>query len=254
MTGKALRNRPLTDLAEALLCQWRDNGRRWEKVATQARVLGLEVWNPALYALGVYQAYLSKFPPKRGALLALGLNPGPYGMAQTGIPFTDCRTARRDLGLIIDIPGEAPPDLISRLKKENGKWKATYERSSLGIYQFLYKAWGNLQAAYENWFVGNPCPLLFLDPAAWNVTPADPRLKRIPEVATLRQMAVTRFSHVLKARGIICLGADVAKAVGNTAEQLVGPDQVIYYEHPARAVPTQWAEGLVQELTRRRLL
>jgi len=244
----------MTPLAEKLLAEWRENGRRWERFAKEARGAGLQVWNPALYALDIYQEYLTKFPPEPGAILALGLNPGPYGMAQTGIPFTDCRTASGALGMEMTIPGKAPDDLISRLKKANGKWRGTYERSSLGMYRFLILAWGDIKTAYRNWFVGNPCPLLFLDPERWNVTPADPRLRRMKEVGELRQRAVIGFSEILNPRGIVCFGKDVAKAVGEVAIRQVGPDRVVFYEHPARAVPEKWAAGLLQELTQRQLL
>jgi len=243
----------VTPLACKLLCAWQENGYRWETVARKAREMGLEVWNPALYAIDLFQQYLARFPPKPKAILGLGLNPGPYGMAQTGIPFTDCRTAKRHLGLEVEIPGKAPADLIIRLKKPNGRWRGTYERSSLGIYRFLDMAWGGLQTAYQNWFVGNPCPLLFLDPNGWNVTPADPRLKRIKEVHLLRQTAVTAFSKILQPRGIVCLGQDVAKAVCDVAPALVGK-YFICYEHPARAVPEKWAAGLVEKLKQSELL
>lgn len=241
-------------ITEDLILEWKANGRRWEGVAKEARGLGLQVWNPALYAGDVHSLFLRRYPPGKGAVLALGLNPGPYGMAQTGIPFTDCRTARQALGIPLEIPGRAPEDLVRRLRKENGRWRGTYERSSLGIYAFLRLAWGDLKLACQNWFVGNPCPLLFLDPKAWNVTPADPRLRRLESVQELRRTALRGFYGVLGSRAIICLGRDVAKAVGETAEDLVGPENVIYYEHPARAVPTDWAQGLVRVLSERKLL
>lgn len=241
-------------LVAALVREWHENGRRWEGVARAARAAGLEVWNPALYAGQAHSDYLHRFAPRRGALLALGLNPGPYGMAQTGIPFTDCRTARRDLGLALEIPGRAPPDLARRLKKPTGKWRGTYERSSLGVYAFLKLAWGTLENAYANWFVGNPCPLLFLEPGGWNVTPAHRTLKRISGMKELRELAVERFARELKPRGIVCLGQDVAAAVEEVGERLVGKDRYVRYPHPARAVPKDWAAGLVKELAARNLL
>ena len=244
----------MTPLAGRLLREWGANGRRWEGVARAARRVGLRVWNPARYALPAYTRYLEKFPPRRGAILALGLNPGPYGMAQTGIPFTDCRTAARRLGIHLELPGLAPDDLRRLLHKPGGGWKMTYERSSLGIYRFLDLAWGGLEKAYANWYVGNPCPLLFLEPDGANVTPADTRLRRLDAVRQLRQVAVERFASVLKPRGIVCLGKDVAQAVGETAENLVGAANVVRYRHPAREAPEAWARGLVEALRSRGLI
>ncbi|MHB8606638.1 MAG: uracil-DNA glycosylase family protein [Thermoplasmatota archaeon] len=238
----------------SLVAEWRANGERWEAHAKEARDAGLQVWNPALYAGDVHAAFLARFPPKKGALLALGLNPGPAGMAQTGVPFTDCRTMTRDLGIPLEMPGRAPPDLAARLKKPNGKWRLTYERSSLVVYAGLRACWGDVATAYANWFVGNPCPLLYLDPDGWNVTPADPRLRRLASTNDLRREAVERFAKILDARGVVCLGKDVADAVGDVAARLVGEANVVRYPHPARAVPKLWAADLKRELAARGLL
>lgn len=242
------------DLTEELLKEWKRSGKAWEKYNRQARSIGLEAWNPAIYAIEAYRTFLGRFPPREGAILGLGLNPGPFGMAQTGIPFTDCRTARTKLGIELEIPGLAPPDLAHRLKKPDGKWRGTYERSSLGIYLFLAKAWGTLEKAYQNWYVANPCPLFFLEPGGWNITPADRRLKKLTHFTELRKKTLERFHAILKPRGIVFLGRDVAEALGEAAASLTDPGLIICYSHPARAVPADWAEGLVKELNDRELL
>lgn len=241
-------------LVERLLAQWRDNGRRWESAAEAARARGLQAWNPGIYGIDVYADFLKKFPPKKGALLALGLNPGPYGMSQTGIPFTDCRTAARELGLPLQIPGRAPADLARRLKIPGGKWRRTYERSSIVFYRFLNLGWGGVRNAYRHLYVGNPCPLLLLDPRKWNVTPADPRLKNLEIFDQLRREALRRFHDALRPGGIICFGNDVSSLLGPVADALVGPDRVIRYGHPARAAPNGWSLGLLKQLKARGLI
>ena len=45
------------------------------------------VYNPLDYAFSVYREYLERFVPGPGGRIFLGMNPGPWGMAQTGIPF-----------------------------------------------------------------------------------------------------------------------------------------------------------------------
>lgn len=245
---------PPPPLVEKLLQEWRANGLRWEKAAKLARAGGLQAWNPGIYGMSSYAAFLSKFPPKKGALLALGLNPGPYGMSQTGIPFTDCRTATRELGLPLAIPGRAPSDLARRLKIPGGKWRRTYERSSIVFYRFLNLGWGGAQNAYRHLYVGNPCPLLLLDPSQWNVTPADPRLKNLDIFNTLRIEALRRFHEVLRPGGVICFGNDVSSLLGPVADALVGREKVIRYGHPARAAPNAWSLGLIKELKARKLI
>src|SRR5262249_29303829 len=57
------------------------------------------VYRPLKYAWGPHQEYLRRFGrgPKR--VVFLGMNPGPFGMAQTGIPFGEVRAVRDWLGI-----------------------------------------------------------------------------------------------------------------------------------------------------------
>lgn len=242
-------------LAKRLLAEWRESAGRWERASRRWRPPGVEVYNPGLYAIDLYARFLERYPPSPRPVLALGLNPGPFGMAQTGIPFTDCRTASAILGIQVPLPGRAPPALRRRLLRENGRWRGTYERSSLGIYKALRLAWGEVKNAFENWVVVNACPLLFLDSREYrNLTPADARLGRLEGFQELRVAALEGFAEALEPRGIVCLGRDVSAALGPAAEKLVGARRTLHYPHPARAVPDLWASGLARELERRGFL
>jgi len=233
-------------LSDALFDEWMANARRWEPVAQKARSLGLHVWNPPLYTAQRYRQFLDRFAPKPKGILMVGLNPGPHGMAQTGIPFTDCRTAAAKLGLSIELPGHAPHDLQRWLRNAKGRWRSTYERSSLGVYRFLELGWhGGLDLAFERVYIANPCPLLFFSRAGKNVTPADAVLRKLPEMQMLRCEALRNAHALLSARTIVCLGADAGAAMGPLAASLVGETHTVLYPHPARAVPESWARGLV---------
>src|ERR1035438_9214 len=52
------------------------------------------VYNPLLYAWAPHEAYLHKFGSARRRIVFLGMNPGPFGMAQTGVPFGEIAAAR----------------------------------------------------------------------------------------------------------------------------------------------------------------
>lgn len=242
-------------VARRLLAEWRANGERWRDALARWRPAGVETFNPALYAIDLYERFLERFPPGPRPVVALGLNPGPFGMAQTGIPFTDCRTAEKILGVDLPLPGRAPAALSKRLRRDDGRWRGTYERSSLGIYKAMRLAWGDVKTAYRNWYVINACPVLFLEARDYkNMTPADGPLRKLEGFQELRRTALERFAAILEPRGVVCLGKDVSAALGPAAEALVGAGRVVHYPHPARAVPDLWAGGLARELGRRGLL
>ena len=45
------------------------------------------VYNPLVYAWEPHERYLSEFGYSTKKVVFLGMNPGPFGMAQTGVPF-----------------------------------------------------------------------------------------------------------------------------------------------------------------------
>jgi single-strand selective monofunctional uracil DNA glycosylase len=57
------------------------------------------VYNPLAYARGPHETYLRRFGAGPKQVVLLGMNPGPFGMAQTGVPFGDPTIARGFLGI-----------------------------------------------------------------------------------------------------------------------------------------------------------
>ena len=61
------------------------------------------VYNPLSYAWDAHQAYLSHVSDKGANVVFLGMNPGPWGMAQTGVPFGEIAAARDFLKLNVPV-------------------------------------------------------------------------------------------------------------------------------------------------------
>jgi single-strand selective monofunctional uracil DNA glycosylase len=199
-------------------------------------------------------------------VVLFGLNPGPYGMGQTGIPFTDVKRIKAKLprlrdalvagGERVELPGLAPADLQPFLSM-------THEASSVRVYLFLEKAFGDAETGSSKVFVANPCPLLFMDAAGKNRTPAD--FKRAANAGIGREGASKLLAHlqgirvecaldaarVATPRAAVLLGRDVDAALGDALRSELGKARVIAYQHPARAIPEVWADGLVSELRNR---
>ena len=58
------------------------------------------VYNPLEYARAPHELYLSRYGGGTKEVLLLGMNPGPFGMAQTGVPFGDVAMVRDWLGIV----------------------------------------------------------------------------------------------------------------------------------------------------------
>ena len=57
------------------------------------------VYNPLDYAGEIHDNYLRRYGEGRKRVVFIGMNPGPFGMAQIGVPFGEIGTARDWLGL-----------------------------------------------------------------------------------------------------------------------------------------------------------
>ena len=66
------------------------------------------VYNTFDYAFGGYAAYTNKFVQDPKKILFLGMNPGPWGMVQTGVPFGEVAAVRDWMGLHVEIRKPQP--------------------------------------------------------------------------------------------------------------------------------------------------
>src|SRR5213596_435276 len=58
------------------------------------------VYNPLVYARAPHEAYLERWGTESPReVVMVGMNPGPFGMAQTGVPFGDVGAVRDWLGI-----------------------------------------------------------------------------------------------------------------------------------------------------------
>lgn len=126
------------------------------------------VYNPLLYAREPAERYVTLFAAGRKDVVFLGMNPGPWGMAQTGVPFGEVGAVRDWLGVEgrVSTPAGIHPRVPVR-----GFDCARSEVSGRRLWGFMSERFGDAREMARHWFVGNYCPLLFLDEAGRNVTP-----------------------------------------------------------------------------------
>ncbi len=126
------------------------------------------VYNPLRYAWAPYEAYLLKYAAGVKSTVFLGMNPGPWGMAQTGVPFGEVSSVREWLGIEekVRTPGVQHPRVIVR-----GFQCPRSEVSGRRLWGLMREEFGSADEFARESFVANYCPLMFLDEAGRNVTP-----------------------------------------------------------------------------------
>lgn len=126
------------------------------------------VYNPLEYAWSIYKAYISEYGNGNKRVLFLGMNPGPWGMAQTGVPFGEIAHVRDWLG--IDGP-VGRPDEEHPKRPIQGFACSRSEVSGRRLWSLFRAKYGNPRQFFADHFVANYCPLVFMEESGRNRTP-----------------------------------------------------------------------------------
>ncbi|MDP6479222.1 MAG: single-stranded DNA-binding protein [Phycisphaerales bacterium] len=202
------------------------------------------VYDPTKYARRSHVAYL-EFARRGVDALLLGMNPGPWGMAQTGVPFGEVAHVREFLGISepVDRPDPEHPK-----RPVLGFECPRSEVSGRRLWSWVEDQFGAADHFFERFFVWNWCPLAFLEESGRNHTPDKlpvgerSRLERICDAALVEVVAC------MQPRMVIGVGAFARKR----AERALGSDmQVEQILHPSPASPAAnrgWAPQVEHQL------
>ena len=191
------------------------------------------VYDPLSYAWSAHEAYLQRYGAGRKRVVLLGMNPGPFGMAQTGVPFGEVDAVRRWLRI------EAP---VRRPRREHPKRPVEgfacprSEVSGRRLWGGIEEHFGTPRGFFSDWFVANYCPLLFLEQSGRNRTPDKlPAREREPLFARCDRH-LRRVIEALRPRWVVGVGAF---AEGRAREALQGVDGIRFGRilHPSPANP-----------------
>ena len=126
------------------------------------------VYNPLDYARAAHEQYLSRWGSAPKKVLFLGMNPGPWGMAQTGVPFGEV-AAVRDFVDIHAMIGRPAPEHPKR--PVEGLACTRSEVSGRRLWELFQQRFGSAEAFFAEHFVVNYCPLMFMEETGRNRTP-----------------------------------------------------------------------------------
>lgn len=126
------------------------------------------VYNAFDYAFPGYAAYAEKFAQGTKRVFLLGMNPGPWGMSQTGVPFGEILAVRDWMGLRAEI-GRPEPEHPKR--PVEGLACKRSEVSGRRLWGFFAEHFGAPENFFAEHFVANYCPLAFMEASARNLTP-----------------------------------------------------------------------------------
>lgn len=205
------------------------------------------VYNPLEYARRPYQLYVKRFakPPKKAVLV--GMNPGPWGMAQTGVPFGEVQAVKHWMGIHTKI---AVPDNMHPKRPVMGFDCTRTEISGKRLWGWAQKKFKTPERFFSRFFVANYCPLQFIEASGRNRTPNQLRASERTPLLEICDRAMRQTMEVLKADYVIGVGrfaAQRARIALSDHDITVGS-----ITHPSPANPKAnrgWEKIITRELS-----
>jgi single-strand selective monofunctional uracil DNA glycosylase len=210
------------------------------------------VYDPLSYAAEPHHRYLERYGAPGKEVLLVGMNPGPWGMAQTGVPFGEV-TAVRDWLRIEGAVGRPPVEHPRR--PVLGFAIGRSEGSGRRLWGWVQERFGEPERFFDRFFVHNYCPLVFMEESGRNRTPDKlPRGEREPLFAACDRALAATIDH-LGPRWVIGVGRFAEQRVRAVLEKRrpAGAPEVVAgcILHPSPASPAanaDWAGQVERQL------
>ena len=204
------------------------------------------IYNPLVYAKRAHLAYWQRYGKGPKEIVLLGMNPGPWGMVQTGIPFGDVRLVTEWLGIK---GGVEAPERQHPKRRIEGFECHRGEVSGQRLWGWARDRFVTPDNFFSRFWVANYCPLAFMEATGRNRTPDKlPVKERIPLLEACDQ-ALVEMVELLHAKMVVGIGKFAAmqaeRALGKTD---VGIGQIA---HPSPANPKAnagWRQLIETEL------
>jgi single-strand selective monofunctional uracil DNA glycosylase len=166
------------------------------------------VYNPLQYAKRPHELYLNRFGSGRKEVVLVGMNPGPFGMGQTGVPFGDVGFVRDWMGI------EAPVDRPADEHPKRPVLGFDCERSEVSgsrLWGWAKDRFGTPERFFSRFFVLNYCPVLFMESTGRNRTPDKLPAEERAALLPLCDRALLEAVEVLSPALVVGVGAWATK-------------------------------------------
>lgn len=196
------------------------------------------VYNPLNYAWAPHEQYLRRFASGSRRVVWLGMNPGPFGMMQTGVPFGEVAAVRDWMGIVGD---------VQRPRKEHPKRTiegfacARSEVSGRRVWSWAAERFGSADTFFAENFVLNYCPLVFLEASGRNFTPDKLPAREARALEAVCDAHLAACLRALSPKWVVGIGAFAKKrlltVIAGDKTLAAAGIQIAQVIHPSPASP-----------------
>ena len=208
------------------------------------------VYNPLVYARGPVERYLERFARRGVRALWLGMNPGPYGMAQTGVPFGEIAAVQ---GLDGDRRARGPAADRAPEAADHGFACARSEVSGRRLWGWAADAFPDADAFFERFFVWNFCPLVFMEESGKNRTPDKLLAEERDDLFEVCDASLREMVELIEPEMVIGVGKFAEGRAKLALEGMDLPIATVLHPSPASPIANRgWAPQAEKQLGARR--
>ena len=204
------------------------------------------VYNPLDYAWGAHEQYLNLAATGKKKVVFLGMNPGPFGMAQTGVPFGEIAAVRDWIG--IDAP-------ISKPKNEHPKRPVDglacnrSEVSGRRLWGLFAERFDSAEVFFTDHFIANHCPLVFMEETGRNRTPDKLPAAEADPLMAVCDSHIRDVVEILKPEWLVTVGGFAEKRAEIALDGLKVRIGKILHPSPASPAANRgWAEQATKQM------
>jgi len=207
------------------------------------------VYNPLEYASRSHNLYLKLAASSPKRVVFLGMNPGPWGMAQTGVPFGEIAAVRDWLGIEAAVK---KPEHEHPKRPIEGFACARSEVSGRRLWGLFRDRFKTPAAFFRDHYVANYCPLVFMDSGGANITPDKLPSDEAAPLFEICDLALAETINLLKPQWVIGVGGFAKKRIDKTLTAMTlrqfSTAQIL---HPSPASPranSGWDREVIKTL------
>lgn len=205
------------------------------------------VYNPLEYAWKAHELFLKEHGASPKKVIFMGMNPGPFGMAQTSVPFGEIEAVRDWIGINTK---------VNKPKNEHPKRPidgfdcTRSEVSGRRLWGLFKERFGTARKFFKNHYVLNYCPLAFMEETGRNRTPDKLPASEIAPLTEICDAHLRKVIEILEPEWFIGVGGyaeDCVKRVMKDDESL----KIGRILHPSPASPAankDWAGTATRQM------
>ncbi len=179
-------------------------------------------YNPLDYAWAGHEAYVRRFGGGKKDVLFLGMNPGPFGMAQTGVPFGEIAAVTLWMGIQAAV---GSPASIHPKRPVQGFSCPRSEVSGRRLWGLFEEMYGSADNFFAHAYVANYCPLIWMSGSGANITPDKLPREQVAAVDAACQRHLVRLIEVMQPRLLVGVGAYALRQLELAATALPAEQQ-----------------------------